>query len=48
MWLLSIVFVVLKLTKVIRWSWWIVFLPCIFDIVVGIMFAETLCSLVGI
>lgn len=27
--LLAIVFIVLKLTNVINWSWWLVFLPMI-------------------
>lgn len=39
-WVLTIVFVVLKLTSVIAWSWWLVFLPLMIwaGIVVVILF----------
>ena len=30
--LLTIVFIVLKLLKVINWSWWLVFLPLIISV----------------
>lgn len=35
--LLTIVFVTLKLTGFIDWSWWLVFLPTIIHVVIGIL-----------
>lgn len=26
-WILTAIFIVLKLTKIVSWSWWLVFLP---------------------
>jgi len=34
---LTLVFLVLKLTGVISWSWWLVFLPLLVDVGVGIL-----------
>ena len=36
--LLAIVFIVLKLCKVINWSWWWVLSPLWIQIVIGILF----------
>lgn len=36
-WLLTIVFVVLKLTHVIAWSWWLVFLPVFISTGLGLL-----------
>ena len=35
--LLTIVFIVLKLTGVIAWSWWFVLLPFFFFLAIGLM-----------
>ena len=35
--LLTIVFIVLKLTKVIDWSWWLVLLPFYGSIIFGLL-----------
>ena len=34
--ILTIIFVVLKLTNVITWSWWLVFLPLIIGTCLGL------------
>lgn len=34
---LSLVFVVLKLTYIINWSWWLVFLPAIVWVVIKLL-----------
>lgn len=34
---LCLIFIVLKLTHVINWSWWIVFLPMIIQIIIMII-----------
>ena len=34
---LCLIFIVLKLTHVISWSWWIVFLPMIIQIIIMII-----------
>ena len=36
---LTVVFVVLKLIGVIDWSWWLVLLPSIIGVVIGIIYA---------
>ena len=35
--LLTIVFIVLKLTEVINWSWWLVLAPTIASIIIAII-----------
>lgn len=39
--LLSIIFMVLKLTGYISWNWWIVFLPAIIEFVLALMVRGT-------
>lgn len=34
---LTVAFVILKLCKVITWSWWLVFLPTIISVGIGII-----------
>ena len=36
---LTIVFLILKLTKVIAWSWWIVFSPLILGVILSVIVA---------
>lgn len=36
--ILTIFFVVLKLTETIDWSWWYVFLPIAIEAVIGLVF----------
>ncbi len=40
--ILTIIFVIAKLTGVIDWSWWIVFLPTIITIGLAIIFMAVL------
>ncbi len=40
--ILTIIFVIAKLTGVIDWSWWIVFLPTIITIGLAILFMAVL------
>lgn len=42
--LLTFVFIALKLTEVIAWSWWLVLLPEIIAAVVYILIVVVLCS----
>lgn len=34
--ILTLIFIVLKLCKVINWSWWLVFAPILVDVVVAV------------
>ena len=34
---IQIVFIILKLVKVIDWSWWIVFIPCWIDLALAVI-----------
>lgn len=43
--ILTLIFVVAKLTAVIHWSWWLVFLPSIISIVILILFAAAVVGL---
>jgi len=46
--LLTIVFVILKLTNVITWSWWWVFSPTLFTIAIAIMTIIVVIVVLGI
>ena len=35
--LLTIIFVVLKLTELIHWSWWLVLLPTLINVGIGVL-----------
>jgi hypothetical protein len=57
MWVLFLVFLCLKLTGTIAWSWWIVTLPLwiglafalsLFLFVFGILFIVFICAIIGI
>ena len=41
----SVIFMVLKLAKVISWSWWLVFLPAIIEI--GFYLMLVLIAMIG-
>jgi len=45
--LLTIVFIVLKLTKVITWSWWLVLLPAYGGILLLLIFIALVLMVVG-
>jgi hypothetical protein len=40
--ILTVVFIILKVTKKIDWSWWWVFSPFLFQTVVSILFLMTI------
>jgi hypothetical protein len=44
---LGIVFIVLKLTNVIDWSWWLVLLPLYVGLVLAVVFFVIAVSVVG-
>ncbi len=46
--ILTIIFVIAKLTGVIDWSWWIVFLPTIITIGLAIIFVAVLLIIIMI
>ena len=46
--LLTIIFMVLKLTNTITWSWWCVFLPLLIPIGIGVLLSAVMIALLMI
>ena len=46
--LLTIIFMVLKLTNTITWSWWFVFMPLLIPIGMGVLLSAVMIALLMI